>query len=203
MWAFGTAMVWQVWPDSEVVWQRVVRLLLVSGPYPYFQLMGTAVLMLPLGAAIKCHHQAGTLHGAMAKLGIGAACVCVGSLAWALWRESEVTAAGFASGVYKVPTRPWYFGFYGGLMLLVTVGLYAMDTTLYRSRTMVVLSLLGQSALTVYVSQALILPALFSVDSVISIEGIARITLPLLILILILSLVTIRQYRLAFPPRLA
>ena len=195
MWAAGTALVDVVWPKGETTWINVCRMYVVAGPYPYLQMMGTALVFLPVGAWIKQANDGGRLDAAMPMLAVAGLTAAGVGLALGYGAESGLELSKFAQGIYKVPVRPWYFLFFTGLTLFGLTLLQQTNRLLGNRFAMHWLAIWGTYGLTLYVVQALIQPGLESLDHIILIEGVWRVLLAATVLVVAMSVILVKQNR--------
>lgn len=152
-WTIGWLLVHEIWPEQggEGV-AGFSRFFLVSGSYGYFQLMGTALLVLPIGIAFRRAVRAGETASFLRGMSaVGAIFFLAGlGLAQAV---GELSVAGIASGDMKAPPRIWYYLLYGGATIGV-IGLAGLAEVKWLTirRLVYPVGLLGQAALPIYVS---------------------------------------------------
>lgn len=147
-----------VWPQSPRLWIEYPRLLLVSGTYAYLNLMGLAVMVLPLG--IFVHERTGERRAAALRTIAlaGAAACAVGLLAGVL--SDGFSARAVIDGHAKYPPRPWYFLHYAGLTLCLLGALGATQARFpAMARWVHPLEILGGAPLKIYAAHAFVLPA--------------------------------------------
>jgi len=152
-WTIGWFLVHKLWPEqgAESV-AGFTRFFLVSGSYGYFQLMGTALLVFPLGIAFRRAVRAGQAASFLRGLTVVGALVFVGGFGLAQ-AVGELSVAGIASGDMKAPPRIWYYLLYGGATICV-VGVAGLAEIQWQTvrRLVYPVGLLGQAALPIYVS---------------------------------------------------
>jgi hypothetical protein len=161
-------------PASELA-----RFVLISGPFAYLQLSGCAVMAVPVGLYLRRALDDGAvLRYLVALLFVGIGLIAIGYFSGRWTAEFDVHE--IALGTVKAPPRPWYWMFFGGLALLVLLGLVVLETSVRRTRQWLYpLSLFGQGALPIYTGHVFVLPLLVSLDDLVVLEGIARLVVPL------------------------
>jgi hypothetical protein len=167
---------WQ--QDSTLSVAEYIRLLLVSGPYAYFQLTGSVLMAIPVGVYL----QKSLSDGTSGRFMLGLILIGLGLTAagWALgvWvHEFDVRA--IVDGVFKAPPRVWYWMFFAGPVLLVLAGLVAIELHVATlSKLLYPLALFGMGALPIYTVHTFVIPMLKLLDMTTEIEGLGRIALP-------------------------
>lgn len=144
----GNFLGFDAWPPQPGTATEVVRLVLVSGHYGVFVLLGAAFMVMVIGHHIRSRLEAGlpfhreVLIAAAAMLFVG-----LGSGRVVGWREiSDLPIPG--------PPQLWYLATVSGIMLLMLV---AVDRD--RVPAGAVLEGIGRSALSIYVAHSFVLPA--------------------------------------------
>ena len=178
LWALGTAGE-AVWPQRSPSFPEFVRMLLVSGSFPYGQMMGTALLAMPVGLRLRERWEAGTDGAYLARvLAAGAGLSVVGGL-WG-WSVGEYDPARILSGELRVPPRGWYFLHIGGAGLALVPALELVPRLVRPLRpSAYLLALFGQGALVIYTAHAFVLPALALADQVVTLGGAGRVVVAL------------------------
>jgi len=174
LWVLGTAG-HRLWPQGPPGGPEFVRTLLVSGSFGYLQLMGTALLAVPVGVWLRDRWEAGTDRPALGRiLAAGLATAAIGGL-WG-WAAGEYDPAGFLSGDLRTPPRAWYFLHVGGvgLALVPALELLTRSTTAVRPAAYG-LALFGQAGLVIYTGHVFVLPGLALTDRVLPLHGAARV----------------------------
>ena len=173
LWVIGTAG-HELAPQGSRAGPEFVRMMLVSGSFAYCQLMGMALVAVPVGARLRAAWDAGadrrflgTL--LLASLGLAA----LGGL-WG-WAAGEYDPARLLSGELRTPPRAWYFLHIGGIGLALVPSLELLTRAARVLRPAAyVLALFGQCGLTVYTGHAFVLPGLAVVDRLVPLHGAAR-----------------------------
>ena len=150
-------------------------MLLVSGSFAYFQLMGTALVAIPVGVGLRASWDAGVdrrFLGTLLLAGLGLA--ALGGL-WG-WAAGEYDPARLLSGELRTPPRAWYFLHIGGMGLALIPILELLTRVAWTPRPAAYLvALFGQSGLTVYTGHAFVLPGLALADRLVPLHGAARV----------------------------
>jgi uncharacterized membrane protein len=178
-WLLSAALL-AIWDSADALTaSELVRFVLVSGPFAYFQLAGCALMAVPVGLYLRRALNDGTFpRYLITVLFVGASLTIVGYFVGRWIAEFDLQA--IVLGAVKAPPRPWYWMFFGGPALLALLGLVVLETSVRRTRQWLYpLSLFGQGALPIYTAHAFVLPLLALLDRVIVVEGIARVIAPL------------------------
>jgi len=158
MWAAGVALAMVPWIDGERIGHLgLARLYFVSGAYAYLPLMGSALLVIPIGAALRRGMRGGGIGRTVQRLAVGACAAACLALA-AGYLQGELQMVEITSGRLKAPPRPWYFALFGSTALLMFAVFYAASSVQWVSRALTPVRLVGQCALPIYVAHAFVLP---------------------------------------------
>jgi hypothetical protein len=174
MWALGTAG-HRLIPQRPPGGPEFVRMLLVSGSFAYLQLMGTALLAVPVGVWLRRRWEAGDDRRALGRLllaGLGTA--ALGGL-WG-WAAGEYDPARLLTGALRTPPRIWYFLHIGGVGLALVPALELLTRSVTALRPAARgLALFGQTGLVIYTGHVFVLPGLALADRVVPLHGAARV----------------------------
>jgi hypothetical protein len=174
LWAVGTAGEALV-PPGPPSGPEFLRMLLVSGSFAYSQLMGTALVAIPVGVGLRAAWDAGVdrrFLGTLLLAGLGLA--ALGGL-WG-WAAGVYDPARLLSGELRTPPRAWYFLHIGGMGLALIPILELLTRVAWTPRPAAYLvALFGQSGLTVYTGHAFVLPGLALADRLVPLHGAARV----------------------------
>jgi hypothetical protein len=194
LWAVGTDGQ-AVWPQGPPSLPEFVRMLLVSGSFPYCQMMGTALLAVPVGLRLRERWEAGAdgpFLGRVLAGGVGLA--ALGGL-WG-WAVGEYDPARILSGELRVPPRAWYFLHIGGVGLALIPALELLTRAVRPARPAAyLLALFGQGALVIYTGHAFVLPALAVADEFVPLRGAGRVAAALVPFALFCGLVMYDRHR--------
>jgi hypothetical protein len=159
LWIVGT-IAYEVWPAGRLAGPEFVRMTLVSGGYGYCQMMGTALLAVPLGLYLRRALETGVDRPFLVRLlGLGLGLSAVGA-AWGI-AAGEYDLERVISGDLRIPSRGWYFLHFGALSVVTLAGLDLLTRDARWFRPIgYVLALFGQTALVIYTGHVFILPAL-------------------------------------------
>lgn len=174
LWVLGTAG-HRLIPAGPPGGPEFVRMLLVSGSYAYLQLMGTALLAIPVGVWLRDRWEAGADRPALGRVLLtGLAVAALGGV-WG-WAVGEYDTAGLLSGALRTPPRAWYFLHIGGfgLALIPALELLTRSARLVRSAARG-LALFGQVGLVIYTGHVFVLPGLAMVDRLVPLHGASRV----------------------------
>lgn len=165
------------WEGHERSLPEFIRMLLVSGPYAYFQMMGTALVAMPLGLYLRRALQSG--RGDRVLVGYLLLGLAV-SAAGAVWGFSrgEIDPVKIINGELRIPPRAWYFLHFGGIALaMIPILEFATRPWLLRSAGYA-LALFGQTSLLLFTGHAFVLPLLKLTDTVGTLHGPWRVSIP-------------------------
>ena len=194
LWVAGTAG-HQLVPESPPGAGEYVRTVLASGSYAYLQLMGTALLALPVGVWLRARWEAGLDPRALVSLLVAAlGLAAVGGL-WGL-AAGEYEAGPFLAGELRTPPRAWYFLHVGGVGLAL-VPLYELTTrALGPLRPLAYgFALFGQAGLVIYTGHVFVLPGLALADRVTPLHGAARVAAGLVPFLVFCAVVMYARHR--------
>lgn len=154
LWAIGGVVAFYLWPaDPLVGWPELIRLFLFSGAYAAVPMLGTMLLVAPVGAMLHTV----TRKGFRAILTcIGFASLSSGMLVGVLMGYWAEISTGDPSP--KDPPRIWFVAMYGGLALLIVAVLDMMPSWKALTVGRTPFRLLGTSALQVYVAHVFVIP---------------------------------------------
>jgi hypothetical protein len=194
LWAVGTAG-HRLIPQGPPSGPEFVRMLLVSGSYAYLQLMGTALMAVPIGWRLRERWEAAADRPFLAQVllgGIGLA--ALGGL-WG-WATGEYDPARFLAGDLRTPPRAWYFLHVGGFGLALIPALELAPRALPTLRPAAhLLALFGQAGLVIFTGHAFVLPGLALVDRLVPLHGAARAAVALVPFALFCALVMYARHR--------
>jgi hypothetical protein len=150
-------------------------MLLASGSYAYLQLMGTALVAVPVGVWLRERWEAGDDRPALGRVFLaGLAMAAVGGL-WG-WAAGEYDPARLLTGELRTPPRAWYFLHIGGMGLALVPALELLTRSVKSVRPAAdLLALFGQVGLVVYTGHVFVLPGLALADRVVPLHGAARV----------------------------
>jgi hypothetical protein len=167
----------------------------VSGSYAYFQLMGTALLAVPVGVWLRARWEAGLDHRPLVGLLLVAlGLAAVGGL-WGL-AAGEYELDPFLAGELRTPPRAWYFLHLGGVGLAL-IPLYELTTrALGPLRPLAYgFALFGQAGLVVYTGHVFVLPGLALADRFTPLHGAARVAAALVPFLTFCAVVMYARHR--------
>ena len=187
-WPLDPALTFQVYPHVSLYLPQTpdllgvkeyLRLNLLSGPYAYLQLSGSAILAIPVGIALRRAVQADQQPQFVQRMLPLALALAFAGAMLGLW-SGEFSLHNIVQGDIKAPPRVWYWLFFAGPALLLLGGFILLDLKLneYGSRLTYPLALFGQASLPIYTAHSFVLPALNWLDQLVVVEGIGRILLP-------------------------
>jgi hypothetical protein len=194
LWVLGTAGHHFI-PQGPPGGPEFTRMLLASGSYAYLQLMGTALVAVPIGVWLRQRWEAGTDRPVLGwVLLAGLAAAALGGL-WGC-AAGEYDPARLLSGELRTPPRAWYFLHIGGigLALVPALELLTRSATALRPATNL-LALFGQAGLVIYTGHVFVLPGLALADRVVPLHGAARVAAALGPFALFCALVMWVRYR--------
>jgi hypothetical protein len=178
-WILGFLLL-RIWPATDSLGLiEYIRQNLISGPYAYFQLEGSALMVVPVGLGLRRAVLMGQHWDFIyALFPVAVGLTIVGAALG--YCAGELDLSIIVSGMLKSPPRIWYWMFSSGPALASLLGLVVLEKTSEDARrALYPLSLFGQGALPIYTASAFLLPALRISDRVVVLEGLARILLPL------------------------
>jgi len=178
----AAAILLAIWPgDSVLTITEYVRVNFVSGPYPYLQLSGVALMAIPAGVGLQRSLREGASWRFLLCLSVLGLVLAAIGWAWGCW-AGEFDVHAIVDGSLRAPLRLWYWMFFAGPTLLLFAGLVALEQrSLASSKFMYSLALFGMGALPIYAGHTFVLPMLALFDRIVTIEGIGRIVLPFVI----------------------
>ena len=193
LWAVGTAG-HRLWPQGPPGAVEYARALLVSGSYPYLQLMGTALVAVPVGVWLRERWQAGD-DRALVRLLVGALGLAVLGGVWG-GAAGDYDLGPFLAGDLRTPPRAWYFLHVGGAGLAL-IPLYELTTrALGPLRPLAyVFALFGQAGLVIFTGHVFVLPGLALADRVVPLHGAARVAVALGPFLLFCAVVMYARHR--------
>lgn len=178
------AWLWLIaWPlDPTLGFQEYLRLNLLSGPYAYLQLSGSAILAIPVGVALREAVRAGQELRFVRRLLPVALALFVAGAALGQW-SGELSLHTIVAGTAKAPPRVWYWLFFAGPALLLLSGFILLGFKLggREKKLTYPVALFGQASLPIYTAHTFVLPGLGWLDRLFIVEGVSRIILPFLI----------------------
>jgi uncharacterized membrane protein len=179
LWTIGT-IGYELWPQGAPSSLEFARMMLLSGSYGYFQMMGTALLAIPLGWGLRQALESGTGDRFLVSLlGLGVSLAVLGA-AWGR-AVGEYDLARIIGGELRVPARPWYFLHFGALALVAMVATEFLTRSFRFLRTPgYILALFGQASLLLYTGHAFVLPALEWTGQFVTLRGPWRAVVPFL-----------------------
>lgn len=178
-WALGAALL-TVWPlDPALGVQEYLRLHLISGPYAYLQLSGSAIMVIPVGIALRRALREQRIEALLLRLLPLALLLTLAGWLIGRW-YGEFSLAAIVAGTVKTPPRLWYWLFFAGPALLAlsaftVLGLRGGELV---RQLLYPLALFGQASLPIYTAHTFVLPSLNWLDHWIVVEGLGRILLP-------------------------
>jgi uncharacterized membrane protein len=194
LWAIGT-FGFQLWPQGPPSPLEFSRMMLLSGSYGYFQMMGTALLAIPLGWQLRQSLESGTGDRFLVNvLGLGVSLAMLGA-AWGR-AVGEYDLARIIGGDLRVPARPWYFLHFGALALVAMVVAEFLTRRFRVFRTPgYILALFGQASLLLYTGHAFVLPLLEWSGRFVALRGPWRVVVPLLPFVVFCAVVLYARHR--------
>ena len=178
---WALAWLWlMVWPlDPALGFQEYLRLNLLSGPYAYLQLSGSAIMAIPVGIAlrhaVRAHQEANFVRRLLPLA------LLLSLAGWLLGvATGEFSLHNIVLGAIKAPPRVWYWLFFGGAALLLLIGFILLSLRLgtREKKLTYPIALFGQASLPIYTAHTFVLPLLNWLDRLVVVEGVARIVLP-------------------------
>ena len=194
LWAIGTAG-YYLWPQRPFSAPEFVRMLLVSGNYAYLQMMGTAILAMPIGLHLRRARDAGVDRSLLVRLLIGGLALSAIGITWGI-STGEYNVHRIVEGKLSVPPRPWYFLHFGSLALVAIAGLDLLTRSVaWLARPGYVLALFGQTSLVIFTAHAFVLPSLELFSRFVPLHGIIRVAMAFVPFTLFCALVIYRRHR--------
>jgi len=173
LWVIGTAA-HELAPQGPRAGPEFVRMMLVSGSFAYCQLMGTALVVVPVGARLRAAWDAGADRGFLGTLLLTSLGLAAVGGVWG-WAAGEYDPARLLSGDLRTPPRAWYFLHIGGVGLALVPTLELLTRAVRGLRPAAyLLALFGQAGLTVYTGHTFVLPGLALADRFVPLHGAAR-----------------------------
>ena len=181
---WALALLWlPLWPQDSILGLReYLRLNLLSGPYGYLQLSGSAIMAIPVGIGLRKAVRLAQERAFLRQLLPVALCLSVIGFVLGL-ASGELSLYAIVSGTVKTPPRVWYWLFFAGLAFLLLTGFIALGLKLgtQGKRLISPLALFGQASLPIYTAHTFVLPILHWLDHLIVVEGMIRILLPFMV----------------------
>jgi hypothetical protein len=175
LWALGTAAFY-LWPRGPLSAPEFVRMVLLSGDFAYLQMMGTAILAMPIGLHMRRAYDRGTGHEFLGQLFLWGLFFSLAGMGWGM-AAGEYDVERIVSGELKVPSRPWYYLHFGALALVAISGLELLTRGVkWLWQPGYVLALFGQTALVIFTAHMFVLPSLELVDQFVPLHGVTRVT---------------------------
>ncbi|MGB5064416.1 MAG: heparan-alpha-glucosaminide N-acetyltransferase domain-containing protein [Candidatus Competibacter sp.] len=203
---WALALLWlPFWPlDPALGVQEYLRLNLLSGPYGYLQLSGSAIMAIPVGIQLRKAVRMGQEWTFLRRLAPVALSLSVVGFALGL-ASGELSLHAIVSGVVKTPPRVWYWLFFAGPAFLLLAGFIMLGLKLgaREKRLTYPLALFGQASLPIYTAHTFVLPALNWLDRLVVIEGMVRIALPFMVFAVYCAIVMDYYHRKTLRPRSA
>jgi len=194
LWAIGAAAE-AVWPQRPPSLVEFTRMMLVSGSFPYCQMMGVAIVAIPVGYKLRQRWQAGTDGEFLGSLLVSGIALAVGGGLWG-WAVGEYDPARILSGDLRVPARAWYFLHLGGAGLTLIPAMELLTRAVPPLRPVgYLLALFGQGALVIYTGHALVLPGLALADEFVPLFGAGRVAAALIPFALFCAVVMYDRHR--------
>ncbi len=176
LWAAGTAG-YYLWPQRPFSALEFVRMLLVSGNYAYLQMMGTAILAMPIGLHLRRARDAGVDRMFLGRLLIGGLVLSGIGILWGI-TTGEYDMRRIVEGKLSVPPRPWYFLHFGALALVAIAGFDLLTRSVaWLVRPGYVLALFGQTSLVIFTAHSFVLPSLELLGHYVPLHGIVRVAM--------------------------
>jgi hypothetical protein len=193
-WFIGTRGFY-LWPEQPPSGSEFARMMLMSGSYAYFQMMGTAFLAMPIGLQLKKARDEGR-DGAffLNLLGAGLFLSALG----AVWGTAvgEYEPAAIVSGALRVPARAWYFLHFGAMALVWIAGLELLTRGVRWLRAPgYVLALFGQTSLVLFTGHMFVLPTLDVIKSLTPLHGAAKVVVAFVPFLVFCALVMYGRHR--------
>jgi len=193
-WLIG-AQGFHLWPEAPPSSSEFGRMMLMSGSYAYFQMMGTAFLAMPIGLQLKKARD--ERRDGMFFLNLLGAGLFLSALG-ALWGTAigEYEPAAIVAGALRVPARAWYFLHFGAMALvwisvleLLTRGVRWLRAPGY------VLALFGQTSLVLFTGHMFVLPTLDVIKHLTPLHGAAKVVVAFVPFVVFCALVMYGRHR--------
>jgi uncharacterized membrane protein len=165
----------ETWPPAAAAWLEFARLILLSGDYGYLQMMGTALLAMPIGLRLREARNNGSdgrflIHLLLTGIALSAVGAC-----WGVGL-GQYDLQNIVDGKLKIPPHGWYFLHFGAVAVAAIAGLELLTRNLAILRGPgYLLALFGQTSLVLYTAHAFVLPSLEIADLAIPLHGIPRV----------------------------
>ena len=194
LWVAGTAA-HRLVPQGAPGAVEYLRTVLASGSYAYFQLMGTALLAVPVGVWLRNRWEAGLDQRALFGMLLGSLALATIGGVWGL-AAGEYVLGPFLAGELRTPPRAWYFLHVGGVGLGL-IPLYELCTrALGPLRPLAYgFALFGQVGLIIYTGHVFVLPGLALADRIVPLHGAARVVVAFLPFVLFCAIVMYVRHR--------
>jgi hypothetical protein len=194
LWALGTTA-YYLWPRGPLSAPEFVRMILLSGDFAYLQMMGTAIIAMPIGLRLRRAYDRGTDHEFLGQLFFWGLFLSIAGMAWGM-AIGEYDVDRIVSGDLKVPSRPWYYLHFGAIALVAISGLEFLSRGVsWLWRPGYVLALFGQTALVIFTAHMFVLPSLELADLFVPLHGAARVAAALLPFMVFCALVMYLRHR--------
>lgn len=201
---WALALLWlPFWPlDTALGLQEYLRLNLLSGPYGYLQLSGSAIMAIPVGIQLRKAVRMGQEWTFLRRLMPVTLSLTLAGLTLGL-ASGELSLHSIVAGVVKAPPRVWYWLFFAGPAFLLLAGFIMLGLQLgaREKRLTYPLALFGQASLPIYTAHTFVLPALNWLDRLVVVEGVARIVLPFIAFAVYCAIVMDYYHRKTLRPR--
>lgn len=181
---WALALLWlPLWPQDSVLGLReYLRLNLLSGPYGYLQLSGSAIMAIPVGIGLRKAVRLSQEWTFLRQLLPIALCLSAVGAVLGL-ASDELSLSAIVSGTVKTPPRVWYWLFFAGLVFLLLAAfiVLGLELSTYGKKLISPLALFGQASLPIYTAHTFVLPVLHWLDHLVVVEGVMRIMLPFMV----------------------
>ncbi|MDG4554674.1 MAG: heparan-alpha-glucosaminide N-acetyltransferase domain-containing protein [Candidatus Competibacter sp.] len=201
---WALALLWlSFWPlDPALGVREYLRLNLLSGPYGYLQLSGSAIMAIPVGIQLRQAVRLGQEWTFLRRLAPVALALAAAGFALGL-ASGELSLHAIVSGTVKTPPRVWYWLFFAGPAFLLLSGFVVLGLQMgaREKKLTYPLALFGQASLPIYTAHTFVLPALNWLDRLVVVEGMARIVLPFVAFAVYCAIVMDYYHRKTLRPR--
>lgn len=171
----GGQMVKEVWPPAGAAWLEFARLILLSGDYGYLQMMGTALLAMPIGLRLREARDSGSDGPFLVRLLFTAIVLSAVGGIWGM-AMGQYDVKNIIDGKLKIPPHGWYFLHFGAIAVAAVAGLELLMRNLdFLRGPGYLLALFGQTSLVLYTAHAFVLPSLELADLAIPLHGVPRV----------------------------